>query len=211
MSRFPDPRTAPGDRPLARGGDLYPETLVLAYREGIFPWPVDDTTLLWWSPDPRAVIPPGGLHISRSLRRTLQAGRFRCTSDAAFGDVIGECAQRPGDGTWITRAMRRAYTELHHRGFAHSIEVWTTEGRLAGGLYGVAVGGVFCGESMFYRVTDASKVAMVEAMRRIERGGFSLFDVQLPTPHLTSMGAVDMPRDDFLDLLRAVRDQPPRW
>ncbi|MBW3605453.1 MAG: leucyl/phenylalanyl-tRNA--protein transferase [Actinobacteria bacterium] len=211
MSRFPDPRTAPGDEPLAYGGDLRIDTLCEAYRRGIFPWPGDSGIIWWWSPDPRAVIPIGGLHVSRSLRRTLHAGRLRCTSDTAFDAVVAACAHRPGEGTWITAAMRAAYAELHRAGRAHSIEVWDDGGRVVGGLYGVTVGRVFCGESMFHRVTDASKVAMVAAMRVLSVGRYDLFDVQLPTAHLRSMGAVDMTRSAYLDLLGAGLPQPARW
>jgi len=211
VGRFPDPRWAPGDAPLAWGGDLHVDTLVEAYREGIFPWPADEGPIWWWSPDPRAVIPPGGLHISRSLRRTLRRGGWRCTSDRAFADVIAACADRPpGDGTWITPGMQEAYLRLHERGIGHSVEVW--RGRdLIGGLYGVAIGRLFCGESMFHRTSDASKVAMVATMRILERGGFVLFDVQLTTPHLASMGAVEISREEYLDLLRTHRDTPATW
>ncbi|CAN5922192.1 leucyl/phenylalanyl-tRNA--protein transferase [soil metagenome] len=211
MSRFPDPRIAAGDEPLAYGGDLHMDTLCDAYSRGIFPWPGDSGIIWWWSPDPRAVIPIGGLHRSRSLRRTLRAARLRCTSDAAFPAVVEACAQRPGAGTWITREMRRAYGELHQNGWAHSVEVWDDGDRLVGGLYGVAVGRVFCGESMFHRVSDASKVAMVAAMRVLTAGGFDLFDVQLPTVHLRSMGAIDIARSHYLDLLGAGLTQPGVW
>jgi leucyl/phenylalanyl-tRNA---protein transferase len=202
-SRFPDPRTAPGDAPLAVGGDLEPATLLDAYRHGIFPWPHDDL-LLWWSPDPRAVLPLDGLHISRSLRRTLRRGDWQCTADRAFADVVRACADRPGEGTWITPAMITAYRRLHDLGHAHSLEVWR-DGQLVAGVYGVVVGTAFTGESMFHRVTDASKVALVNLVERLRAGGFTLFDVQLPTPHLASLGAVALPRDRFLDLLAAAR------
>jgi leucyl/phenylalanyl-tRNA---protein transferase len=211
VGRFPDPRHAPADGPLAWGGDLHVDTLSEAYREGIFPWPADEGPVWWWSPDPRAIILPDGLHISRSLRRTLRRGTFHCTSDTAFADVVAACADRPGEGTWITPQMQRAYTKLHDHGAAHSIEVWNDGGDLVGGLYGVAVGRLFCGESMFHRVSDASKVAMVATMRIIQCSGFVLFDVQLPTSHLASMGAVEVSRDLFLDLLRAHRDTPAAW
>jgi leucyl/phenylalanyl-tRNA--protein transferase len=210
-SRFPDPRLAAGDEPFAYGGDLEVVTLREAYGLGIFPWPGDSGTIWWWSPDPRAVIPISGLHVSRSLRRTLRSGRLRCTSDTAFDRVVAACADRPGEGTWITPDMRAAYNRLHDEGGAHSIEVWNPDGDLVGGLYGVVTGRVFCGESMFHREDDASKVAMVATMRVLERGGFNLFDVQLPTPHLTSMGAVELPRDAFLDILAAGHGLPARW
>lgn len=211
MGRFPDPRLAPRDGPLAWGGDLRVETLVEAYRHGIFPWPADDGPVWWWSPDPRAVIAAGRLHVSRSLRRTLRRGGLRCTSDVAFAEVVSACAQRPGEGTWITAEMRSAYVRLHDHGRAHSVEVWDGAGGLVGGLYGVAVGRLFCGESMFHRADDASKVAMVATMRILEHGGFLLFDVQMPTPHLASMGATTIPRDLFLDLLADHRDGLAVW
>lgn len=210
MGRFPDPRAAPVDGPLAWGGDLRVDTLIEAYREGIFPWPADQGPVWWWSPDPRAIILPSGLHVSRSLRRTLRRGGFRCTSDRAFADVVAACAHRPGEGTWITPDMQLAYRHLHDHGAAHSVEVWRGD-ELVGGLYGVAIGRLFCGESMFHHARDASKVAMVATMRILERGGFVLFDVQLPTAHLASMGAVEISRDLFLGLLRAHRDTPATW
>lgn len=209
--RFPDAATAPGDEPLAYGGDLRVDTLLEAYRQGIFPWPGDSGIIWWWSPDPRAVIPTGGLHVSHSLRRTLRRGALRCTSDTAFAAVVRACADRPGEGTWITRGMQAAYTRLHARGHAHSIEVWDAAGHLVGGAYGVSVGRIFCGESMFHRVSNASKVAMVATMRVLGRSGYDLFDVQLPTPHLVSMGAVEMPRRAYLDLLDRGLDAPAVW
>lgn len=215
MSRFPDPRSAPPDAPLAWGGDLSPSTLLDAYGRGIFPWPAPDGTLFWWSPDPRAVIPldhpPAvdapvaprpGLHVSRSLRRTLRAGRFSTTVDRAFADVVAGCADRD-EGTWITRQMGRAYTRLHALGHAHSVEVWDREARLVGGVYGVTVGAAFMGESMFHRSTDASKVALVRLVEQLRAGGFVLFDVQLPTAHLGRMGAVEVPRAWYLQRLSA--------
>ncbi len=202
-SRFPDPARAPADAPLAWGGDLEPATLLDAYANGIFPWPAADGTLLWWSPDPRAVFPPGGVHVSRTLRRTLAGGRFTCTVDTDFTGVVHACADRPGEGTWITPAMAQAYTQLHVLGFAHAVEVRdTATGDLAGGVYGVALGGAFMGESMFSRVPDASKVALVDLADRLGRGGFTLFDAQVPTPHLASMGAVPLRRPAFLAALR---------
>lgn len=211
MGRFPDPHTAPADGPLAYGGDLEVETLLEAYGQGIFPWPDNTGPIWWWSPDPRAIIPIGGLRVSRTLRRTVRRGGLRCTSDTAFRDVIDACADRPRNGTWISAGMRAAFTRLHHHGAAHSVEVWDARGRLVGGLYGVASGAVFCGESMFHRVSDASKVAMVATMRILQHGGFGLFDVQLPTAHLASMGAVEMPRDLYLQILAANRERPATW
>ncbi|CAN5269137.1 leucyl/phenylalanyl-tRNA--protein transferase [soil metagenome] len=213
-SRFPDPSRAPGDAPLARGEQLDPDTLIDAYAHGIFPWPVDGD-VYWWSPDPRAVIPLDGVRVSRSLRRTLRSGWFRTTADTAFDAVVAGCADRPGDGardsTWITPAMRAAYGSLHAMGMAHCVEVWDRDGGLVGGLYGVAVGGAFMGESMFHRVTDASKVALIDTARRLRAGGFTLFDAQLPTAHLTSLGAVSTSRDDYLDLLADAVSRPAEF
>ena len=204
---FPDPELA-FDRPnglLAAGGDLSPRRLLCAYRRGIFPWFSDGQPVLWWSPDPRAVLWPDTVRIGRTLRRTLRRGAFTVTGDTAFGRVIRECAApRIGqDGTWITREMKAAYTRLHRAGHAHSIECWHgTE--LAGGLYGVAIGRVFFGESMFSRVTDASKVALVHLCGL----GFGLIDCQLPNPHLARLGAVEVARRRFIALLDEFCDAP---
>lgn len=205
--RFPDPRTAPGDAPLAVGGDLAPDTLVEAYAAGIFPWPDEDGTVWWWSPDPRAVFDPGGVHVSRTLRRTLARGHLRPTLDTAFERVVAACADRPGEGTWITPQMASAYTRLHRLGLAHSVEVWQ-EDRLVGGVYGVALGAAFMGESMFSRISDASKVALVALDRVLVRHGYHLFDAQLPTPHLLRMGAQVVARERFLDRLAVAVQQP---
>ncbi len=195
---FPDPREADADGLLASGADLEPGTLLAAYARGIFPWPAEGVDLLWWSPDPRAVLPPAGVHVSRRLARTLRRGRFRVTIDAAFDEVVAGCAARgPGDETWITPAIRDAYGRLHRLGWAHSVEVWAG-GALAGGLYGVAIGGFFAAESMFHRATDASKVAVVALAQQARAAGVELIDVQMPTPHLTSLGAVTLARDRYL-------------
>lgn len=203
MSVFPDPRRAPADGPLARGGHLGPDVLVDAYTHGIFPWPLSDGSLYWWSPDPRAIIPLEGFHVSRSLRRTLRSGHLRHTVDRAFAQVVRACAVRPGEGTWLVPDMISAYTELHRRGIAHSVEVWQG-GRLVGGVYGVAIGGTFSGESMFHRVDDASKVALFHLVGCLQAGRFSVLDVQMWTPHLASLGAVAIDRAVYLDLIRAV-------
>jgi leucyl/phenylalanyl-tRNA--protein transferase len=196
--RFPDPRGADEDGLLAVGGDLEPATLLGAYAEGVFPWPAEGVELLWWSPDPRAVLPPGGVHVSRSLARTLRRGRFRVTIDAAFDEVIAGCADRgPDEETWITPAIREAYARLHRLGWAHSVEVWA-DGALAGGLYGVAIGALFAAESMFHRVTDASKVAVVALAQQARAAGVEVIDVQMPTPHLASLGAITIARDAYL-------------
>lgn len=206
MEELPDPGKAPGDAPAAVGEDLTPTTLLAAYRLGLFPWPAGGR-VWWWSPDPRAVLPLDGLHVPRSLARTLRRGEFRCTVDESFAEVVAGCADRPGEGTWITPPMRRAYARLHQLGHAHSVEVWDSAGRLVGGLYGVAVGAAFSGESMFHRVCDASKVALVETVWRLQAGGFALFDVQQDTPHLSRFGAVPVPRERFLADLADARQR----
>ncbi len=184
---------------LAAGGDLSPRRLLDAYARGIFPWFSGDDPLLWWSPDPRMVLFVGELHLSRSLRRVIRSGPFQVTMDTAFRDVMLACAEpRPGqDGTWITPAMVDAYTRLAALGYAHSIEAWAGD-RLAGGLYGVAIGRMFFGESMFARQTDASKVAFAALVRQLERWGFELIDCQMATSHLASLGAREIARDEFL-------------
>ena len=202
---FPDPALAL-DEPnglLAAGGDLGPRRLLYAYRHGIFPWFTRGQPILWWSPDPRAVLWPHALHISRTLHRTLRRETFKTTANAAFDRVIRECAApRPGqDGTWINEAMVAAYGRLHRAGHAHSIECWH-DTTLAGGLYGVTIGRVFFGESMFSRVADASKVALVHLCTL----GYGLVDCQLPNPHLARLGAVELKRRRFLALLDELCD-----
>ena len=207
--RFPDPRQAGAEGLLAHGGDLEPSTLIAAYRAGIFPWPMDGRTLLWWSPDPRAVIPADGLRVPARLARTLRQGRFRVTVNAAFEAVVAGCADRAE--TWITPALREAYVALHRLGWAHSIEAWTPDGALAGGLYGVTVGGLFAAESMFHRVRDASKVAVVALVQRARVAGVTLIDAQVPSPHLASLGAVEMSRAHYLAALARVVRRPVRF
>jgi leucyl/phenylalanyl-tRNA--protein transferase len=202
---FPDPEQALDDPNglLALGGDLSPPRLLAAYRRGIFPWYEDGQPIMWWSPDPRAVLLPGELHISRSLRRTLRSGRFSVSTDRDFAGVISACAQlRAAQGTWIIADMQAAYLRLHELGHAHSIETWLGD-RLVGGVYGIAIGGVFFGESMFSTETDASKVALVALMKQLTARGFRLLDCQLETPHLNSLGSRLMARRDFV---RTVRD-----
>jgi len=215
--RFPPVESATADGLVAIGGDLLAERLLEAYRHGIFPWYNDDQPILWWSPDPRAVLFPDKLHVSRSLERTIRRGQFTLTLDSSFRNVMIQCAgprpQYPGDGTWITPAMIEAYTTLHVMGYAHSIETWQ-DGRLVGGLYGVAIGGAFFGESMFSRVDDASKVALVTLVRQLDKWGFTLFDCQQSSPHVKRLGAEEIPRSDFVKHLAAANTFPDlrgRW
>jgi leucyl/phenylalanyl-tRNA--protein transferase len=207
---FPPPERGPRRGPIAVGGDLRPERLLLAYSMGIFPWQGDP--LHWHSPDPRMVLLADEVRVSRSLRRTMKRGTFRLTLDAAFSDVMVACATvpRPGqDGTWITPGMVEAYSELHRRGVAHSVEAWK-EDTLAGGLYGLSLGAVFFGESMFSRETDASKVAFVALVEQLGRWGIPLVDCQVYTEHLASLGAREWPRREFLAALHAALDRPTR-
>ncbi|SRR6056297_2937887 len=184
---------------LAVGGELTPERLVHAYRRGIFPWYAAPQPVLWWTPDPRSVLLPHELHVSRSLRRRLRADAFRLAVDQQFVPVMRACAELRGDGlgTWIDEDMIAAYAALHRLGYAHSIEVLDARGALLGGLYGVALGGVFFGESMFSRRNDASKVALVALVNILLRGGFSLIDCQVESDHLNSLGAQNLTRLDF--------------
>lgn len=204
--RFPDPSTADEDGLVGFGADLAPETLLYAYRQGLFPWPHPDVPLPWFSPDPRGVISLDGLHTSRSLRQRLRRCGWETTVDAAFEAVVTACAEldRP-EGTWIIPEMRAGYLRLHDLGHAHSLEVWRDD-VLVGGLYGVGVGGVFTGESMFHYTTDASKVALVDLVDRLGEAGGLLVDVQMVTDHLARLGARPMPRHEFLRLLHRTRD-----
>ena len=199
---------------LAAGADLSPSRLMDAYAQGIFPWFGSDDPLLWWSPDPRMVLFVSELRMTRSLRRVIRSGRFRVTMDTAFPAVIAGCAApRPGqDGTWITPEMNTAYCQLFELGHAHSVEAWVGD-QLAGGLYGVGLGRMFFGESMFSRESDASKVAFVHMVAQFGRWGMPLIDCQMPTSHLASFGAREIPRTEFLDLVEdlVARTPPPRW
>jgi leucyl/phenylalanyl-tRNA--protein transferase len=189
---------------LCAGGDLTPRRIVDAYRQGIFPWFSVGEPILWWSPDPRMVLFPAEFRVSRSLRRTLRAANYEVRLDSAFPEVIRACAEtpRPGQpGTWITREMQRAYRQLFELGIAHCVEVWV-DGRLVGGLYGLAIGRMFYGESMFSRVSDASKIAAAHLARFLEAHGFGMIDCQMNTPHLASLGAHEIPRDAFITRLR---------
>jgi leucyl/phenylalanyl-tRNA--protein transferase len=207
---------------LAAGADLSPERLLAAYRQGIFPWYSEGEPLLWWSPDPRMVLIPSEIKISRSLAKTLRNRGHEVRFDSAFAAVMQGCATRGADttapgaddiGTWITAEMRAAYQRLHELGYAHSVETWI-EGELAGGLYGVAVGRMFYGESMFTRVRDASKIAMVHLVRRLERQGYGMIDCQMHTAHLASLGARPIARRKFSPRLRELVDYamtPMKW
>lgn len=214
MSRsgpFPDPRTAPGDEPLAWGWDLNADLVESAYYRGIFPWYDEDSPVLWWSPDPRCVLYPDKFKVSDSFRKTLRNPKWVVSCDTDFSAVIRACAETPRPrqgGTWITDAIIAAYTELHRRGRAHSVEV-RVDGELVGGLYGVAVGRVFCGESMFFKKPEASKVALAHLVARLREAGFVLIDCQQVTPHLVSLGAEAISRGDFLDTLETARDRVP--
>jgi leucyl/phenylalanyl-tRNA--protein transferase len=187
---------------LAAGGDLSEARLLYAYRHGIFPWFNEGQPILWWSPDPRCIIVPGKLHVSRRLRRSLRRSDFVVRFNSAFDDVVSACASdRPGqDGTWITPEMHASYVRMNAAGWAHAIEIWRDD-TLVGGLYGLAIGGVFFGESMFSRVSDASKAAMLALCTVIDAHGFALLDCQVESPHLVNMGAELIPRRRFADIL----------
>ncbi|MBN1606656.1 MAG: leucyl/phenylalanyl-tRNA--protein transferase [Polyangiaceae bacterium] len=205
--RFPDPRDADRDGLVAVGGDLTPKRVLLAYRMGIFPWFDEGMPLLWWSPDPRAVVDPASLHVSTSLRRQLRRGDFAVTFNQSFTDVMTACADR-AEGTWIGREMIAAYRRLHDLGHAHSLEVWM-RGRLTGGLYGVQRGALFAAESMFHYATGASKIALVTAVRSLFAAGIELFDVQFLTSHLYSMGCYEVSRDEYLRRLEGAVHRTP--
>jgi len=196
---------------LAIGGDLSPARLINAYRQGIFPWYSIGQPIMWWSPAPRCVIVPDRVHVSRRLRRRYNQGRFSLSADQAFAQVVEACAapRRNQPETWITPDMQAAYNRLHRAGVAHSVEV-SVEGELAGGIYGLALGRMFFGESMFSRQVDASKVALVALCRQLHQWGFVLLDCQVSNPHLLSMGALEIPRQTF-DRYLASANEPDRW
>ncbi|VXC67228.1 leucyl/phenylalanyl-tRNA-protein transferase [Enterobacterales bacterium 8AC] len=199
---FPSPEGALRDPNglLAIGGDLTPSRLLAAYERGIFPWYSPGEAILWWSPDPRAVMFPAEHHVSRSLKRFLRANPFRITLNQDFAAVIAACAYRPDEGTWIGPEVQQAYLQLHQQGHAHSVEVWQ-EDKLVGGLYGVAQGALFCGESMFSRTTNASKCALMAFCRHFAAYGGELVDCQVLNAHTASLGAKEIPRRQFLQLL----------
>lgn len=214
---FPHPNQALKDPNglLAIGGDLSPERLLLAYSMGIFPWFEQDQPFLWWSPDPRALLEPQQLHVSRSLAKFVKRAPYRVTKNTAFAQVIHHCSQlrKDQEGTWITADIEAAYCQLHQAGHAHSIEVWQGE-VLVAGLYGINLGQLFCGESMFHLVPNGSKLALLALCRHFARHGGKLIDCQLPNPHLLSLGVTTAPRSHFLKQLSLLQNQaltPECW
>lgn len=209
---FPDPHTAPSNAPLAFGGDLSTGRLLKAYRMGIFPWYEVGEPILWWCPDPRFVLIPHTCTLSKSLQRERRKPYWRITYDQAFVEVMRACALAPRkgqQGTWITPEMIHAYSALHEHGYAHSVECWR-DGELAGGLYGISLGGIFFGESMFHRIPNASKVAFAHLVERLIEWDFKLIDCQMPTQYLASFGARNIPRGHFLKILDEALDFPTR-
>ena len=208
-----EPRLGEPEGLIGVGGDLSPALLLRAYSEGVFPWFSEGDPVLWWSPDPRAIIEMDGLHVSRRLARTIRSGKFRVSVDRSFEAVMRACGETRPEGTWVTEEMVAAYSRLHREGHAHSVEVWSPGEeaagtaalpgwQLAGGIYGVAIGGLFAGESMFHTVTDASKVALAALVEHLNKQGYALFDVQMKTEHTERMGAVEIARDSYLARLQ---------
>lgn len=201
---FPPAWFARSDGLLCIGGDLSPERIILAYKNGIFPWFSDDEPILWWSPDPRLVLVPGDIHISRTVKKIIHKKQFDIRVNTAFAQTINACAQvrktMPGGGTWLVEEMIDAYSELHRLGYAHSIEAWQ-DNILVGGLYGICLGGVFFGESMFSNQKNASKIALVFLAKLLEKNNFDLIDCQVTTNHLLSMGATEISRNAYLDII----------
>lgn len=200
---FPSVNKANSDGLLAVGGDLSPERLLLAYQNGIFPWFNEDALILWWSPDPRMVLFPCKLKVSKSMRKVMSGNQFRLTKNSCFERVVEQCSllKRKGqEGTWITPKMKEAYLSLHNKGFAKSYEVWEND-NLVGGLYGIDLGHVFCGESMFSSASNASKFAFIHMVNELKGEGYQLIDCQVYTEHLESLGAEEIARDDFIKIL----------
>lgn len=209
---FPDPEEADPDGLLAVGGDLSPQRLLTAYANGIFPWYAEDSPILWWSTNPRLILIPDEFHIPRSLRRVLNKELFSFTMDTDFEAVIHGCADMPRpeqDGTWILKEMKEAYILLHELGYAHSVEAWQ-EGELVGGLYGVSLGAAFFGESMFFKVSDASKAAFCMLVNQLKKWNFSFVDCQQTTRHLLRFGAREVQRFRFMSMLREAMENPTR-
>ncbi|WP_281541489.1 leucyl/phenylalanyl-tRNA--protein transferase [Maribacter aestuarii] len=201
---FPPLDSANSEGLLAVGGDLCSERLLLAYQNGIFPWFNDDSLIMWWSPDPRMVLFPENIKISKSMRKVMRSGQFRITKNTCFAEVVQQCAavsRREQDGTWITRDMASAYVELHRKGYAKSYEVWEND-NLVGGLYGVDLGHIFCGESMFSLSSNASKYAFIQLAKELRKKNYALIDCQLYTEHLASLGAEEIPRQEFIKILK---------
>lgn len=216
-TQFPSPDSASEEGLVAVGGEITTVRVLSAYRQGIFPWYSEDQPVLWWSPEPRAILYPDDIKISRSLKKTLRKKLFQVTADQAFSEVIKGCAgpriQSPGGGTWITEEMMSTYTRLYQMGYGHSIEVWH-DGKLAGGLYGLALGSAFFGESMYSQAADASKVALVHLAKIATSHGIDFIDCQLPTEHLSRMGAVDVSRKAYLAMLEDAlknNDRTEHW
>ena len=208
--RFPDPRKADAEGLVAVGGELSVARLLLGYRSGIFPWTTGPVT--WWSPDPRGIFELDAFHVSRSLARQLRSDRFQVTVNTCFKEVMLGCAE-PGPtrkGTWINAEFIAAYTRMHEEGHAHSLEVWS-EGKLAGGVYGVAIGGFFAGESMFHRVSDGSKIALFHLVQRLRERQFELFDIQMLTPITEQLGGVSIPREQYLARLAKATEKTCRF
>mgnify|MGYP003631748142 FL=1 len=206
---FPDPKTADPNGLLAASYDLEPDKILEAYQSGIFPWYSDDQPVLWWSPNPRCIIYPKDLHFSKSLKKHIRKKQPTVTFDKAFRQVIQHCARLDSEeGTWITEEMEAAYTQLHHSGHAHSVEVWQDK-ILVGGLYGIAMGRCFFGESMFSLETNASKVAFIALCQQLHTWGYQLIDCQVDNPHLRSLGAITVERDLFLNQLKEALSFPP--
>lgn len=207
---FPDPSYAEPEGILAVGGDLSVDRLILAYANGIFPWPRKNAPLLWWSPDPRMVIYPKDMKVSHSLQQLIRSKKYTFTYDKDFASVIKQCAMIPRhgqDGTWITKDMLKAYLKLHREGYAHSVETWN-EGKLVGGLYGISLGKVFFGESMFYNMRDASKFAFYHLVELLKSWNFELIDAQQETGHMKSLGAISIPREEFMLQLESAVSRP---
>ena len=209
---FPDPRYSSKDGLVAFGGDLDPNRVLNAYKMGIFPWYSEGDPILWWSPDPRFVLYPMELKISKSLKKILKKDIFKIKIDTNFSEVIENCSKikrKNQEGTWILPEIIEVFTKLHKMGFAHSVEVYK-EGELVGGLYGVSLGAAFFGESMFSKVSDASKVALVKLVEMLKKFGFDFIDCQIPSEHLKKMGAVEISRDKFLDELQIALQKPSK-
>ena len=203
---FPSVENANAEGLLAIGGDLSPERLLLAYKSGIFPWFNEDAPILWWSPNPRMVLYPKKINISKSMRKVMKSNQFSLTKNTCFERVIDNCARVKRidqEGTWITAAMKQAYIELHKKGFAKSYEVWE-KGELVGGLYGIDLGRVFCGESMFGTVSNASKFAFIKLAQELNKKNYTLIDCQIYTKHLESLGAEEVPRNQFVSILKGM-------